>query len=1684
MGVSKFFHGDGLDAGSTRSASSTKASDIRPKVDAQTRGTASLIISDKYTGEESTAYDIRITSTTPSSTTANVSDMVFQGVQDRSPHTLEMSLVETAPIGTYSLECISPGIEDQQAVTDYIIESEEFRFIANENLSAVNGTEGNYLRISVYATPPDYSSLALSSAATYPRPAQNVFIEPLFSADFSVFQEDRFLTTSDQRSVFPSTWAYPYYPSGSQDAGTIVPYINGDDNYSFTNVSTVDPVTGVFLPHLYTPRFVIGYPLSDDIPATTDEMLKKVFIDRVFTEYTQDAGDGSGELLYYLKAHARSNSSQSGSQGDIIKGMRPYPIRGGYMVHVYKLNTADPSTTHDMDFYYTHFPVESETGEITWSPITTWGELAYALDRHDRRGLYYTESESPILSGALRYPPIVLDSDAVVYPRNRRFSAWENREIAFRTSGTVYPPKFPTSELLRIDDFEIVDRQVIRDEEITVQVTEVLEGSAIFDVKAPISATSASAPQGLPSQVIAKMREGDRLSQVIAASAPSFLSQFGLDFTIPLRVTQDDTSVVIVSGEANINHAFSLVDDTAESPRTIKLCLGGAEITDNVTKTLVVRGVWTQFSEEDCEPCDGWNPDPFDPSCLGLPGSADGTNSDTPIENLFYKDSEGNSITPMLYWGDLGGTKNFRLPFVLEKKKWEDQTELDTVLTAIDTATANFEALALQYSIIDRSSVGSENRNHFGSPDYSILLGGDQVIGGSFPTTAIDPFCDTLTSGCTEITTEAEDNNSYSSWGTRVDFGLLRPSEFSNKLIQGIYQALFDFLRDHDKEVGPFKIDDSAFVYRREGRVNAAYYKAFSHFDKTDYVNPYWGASAPSIASNSSFGQDYNQSWGALGADYTIPMHSGRNRFFDRFLYSFKYNFVDKLPSLTGISTESLVDVKSELDLLISSWVAYNHDPGQFMEDNYSTHSDWADVIKWLYRLPQVKQDYVDQASQQRFRELTELTPFSFALGASISKSWRVSVTYTRSTTAYSTYWDPTIPSDGQRYINDYPATSQTLTEVIIFPGSYSESEVVTRLNNMFSYSNSQPEQRNDDHWSGNTLVTEAYTVNSTIHSFNISGAEDLDSGVSDNLKDRIGALIGTELGVGTLNPSQWEVIHMGGLKVAQRPGDKGAKNFVLYERGYPGADGVNSAGRNAEEQGFAGERAMDQVFWLKLMKLIVKCGFNYDVENNLLTCPRENNFTNLIGCAEGKCTFEVRAEDYWDIKVTDSAKAGTEEYPPAYNNQWYYDLLEQRFAFQIVTRCPEKLQYGDSFTITFTPPGQVEGENGTYTIGQRFIIPCRADRKVRLAEGVSDQDTAKWRFTPPPTSTLPIFDLRVLNRADTLVDIPSQDLLGLFSGALQVVQRFSEGDKFIFSLTGGEFIVIRSDGTTFGPTALTPQTQEFFSGDGVKIGFAFNSDTPFVLGDQWRVDLRQNNASSHAQSWALSQAWSTGSNTNETLEYGLGVGNGVGINAAAIITNLTPSGTAILEAKDNGDSWGSPPFQQTLTRYDNLYFGFSDPPYLYFSLAPTTAYEQWRIRLTDPTLDSIEVKLFKLFNTTTGVVTLSQDHDIFLPIDLTVNPFDQQNTKSYSGLGAKINSKYDLISEESFEDLFQVFIESRQAGNRPFIWLPNYNNLRAAFVCTFYSNNLSVVRRDAFLKASGQNYYSDVNLPLKVEDV
>ena len=1731
MGRSKFYYGNGILDGVIPTASSTKQSTSGQIVNPDARGTAELILEGKFNGDETDSYIVSVVDDTVANPEAELSTPTFLGQgEDRSNDLKVTRQLTTAPAGEYRLTCVASGVEDEDSSVELF---PNFNFKANINNSNssdydefdISGINGNRIHIGVHCLHPSYSTCASSSV--YRRPDPNVPLLIIAPTSVAPLEEDRNIGDFKTYPMLPARWGASTIENNlsvySERPVKIPVARQGESGEEFMNYYPLNELNSnnLYEPHLQDARFVMGYP-TDSTSRT--RILEQVFLDRVYKEYKRNSS-GSGEEYGVL------GISRGDNVVDMPKGMVPYLVGGGYMIHVYLTDTSD---LHVADFFYTHFPLKNQgSATYTWHPITTWGEFAFSLWQHKYNSLYYydsgTDKNQQTTITELRQPLIELDSTVVPTPRTKVYNDVENIEFVAKTTSTVGFPKV-LGRIKKLSDFKIEDRSKLNtlvsggylsSEVIDCKFARIDDdGTPIFECNIP--GVSVGKVELTPLQ-----RFKDIVNAVNGCDT-------GLDFMIPEYGS--DVEVVVVSDpEATEGAAvIALKNDTPDNPRTINLCVHhihkGASLG---TRGLTVYLEYTKFTADSCGDCTDYFPDGYNPSCLDVGGPNNGSFG-LGIEELV--DLHGNTILTPIPTGIANreletishtvgfNTHGMTLETIIQsgwsgaefylRKTFLEGLGLADYLTKCDACISAYEDKLFKLSIVDRSGVPQEDWSDPNAPDFSLLLGAELVDGEVWdPNTQIDTFCEKLTSGCVPgfsgILYPCDDGNEYTSWETRVLRGP-HSGGFRGKPGDSIWSGIKN---------GVAKLTSD------EDYVSREYYK--NYFGEKNSVGP-WLQTTFLEQVNSAFatkvtsyklldealrGDNLNTEWSDSAtspSDFYIPrMDAGTERITSLVDY-FKYEYLPHMPS-TFITGESKSTIEQDVNDFIKEYIFWCMDPGAYLELNYSGHTDYDPVFKWLYRLPSQSKfgpslKFIDSSQQVRAKFLYDNSPHVYCMSGSHSTFTLAKVTYRYETTAY-TYQkliqSPNPTSPLYEY-TEVPATSIIKTQYVAFNKNQTENTIQTSIDEAFNYS----EVRDLTTYLGlRDPSPTSMTITSSVVSFTTHLVEDVNMGVTQKIRDRISNYLQTQFPTSVGNTYDWECVHFGGLLIdgLSDGSDSGLTVNRASKRGL------------SEKGGFHAFKAMEEIFWYKFLKILAKAGWKWDIERYIETCPQQKNYTSSIGCigagdGGGSCDNYYADTDYWRVSVQSELVAGTSFDSTiktsvsnrAFTNHTYYDPEESRFAFLVATRCEDQLIYGDKITITYKGSSQtVNREN--YSEGDGFQIKTYGNSIRQLTGGISDRDVAEWNFKFPTGNSLGLEDVTLYdipNSTDAGVQyVPSNLLRGYFSIELNVPIKFQKDDYFKWSLSGGSFIVRSSNLGISTPLYLSSTPQEPFPLaspiPGVKIGFEFNSETPFQLADLWHILLTQNNAASNTHTWSKEQVWVSGESSgvyelpgNEvTIEFNLGVGNGDAITDFALVGhNLTPNQFVYLEGRTPPTATWATISGSNIPVYSSLFSGFPAPPVVWTNETGEGPYEIYRVRITDPGATLNQAIITKIFmansnNTNSGVVMLSCNQDPFMSRTVvfnTGNSNQKQLDSQFLDVQENIVITYDLLDEANYSLLWSLIYGVKSISNSPFVWISNTNTLRRTSVLRLDTNSFNRIHRDADLRGLvSQGYYSDISLPV-----
>lgn len=252
-----------------------------------------------------------------------------------------------------------------------------------------------------------------------------------------------------------------------------------------------------------------------------------------------------------------------------------------------------------------------------------------------------------------------------------------------------------------------------------------------------------------------------------------------------------------------------------------------------------------------------------------------------------------------------------------------------------------------------------------------------------------------------------------------------------------------------------------------------------------------------------------------------------------------------------------------------------------------------------------------------------------------------------------------------------------------------------------------------------------------------------------------------------------------------------------------------------------------------------------------------------IAGLPPKKSNAGLKGSAIWRDFGTDYWVVSGEDYLPIFSNVYYHACVEKtdadgntfieptyEFGFAVRVGCPERLEYGDSITITI---GDVS-VNRPYVKGDIYAIPIVQGGPLAFAGGVTGDDTLTWTVNSNTAGAL----------ADYAIDLDEDPYAdgGLNFTINRGAIPFALGDAFSFSVeVGGRFRWRKDAGSWSSDTAIADTVALT---DGISALFQSGAAPAFVYGDTYSYTVRQPNAPDHTQS-AHGEAWQW-SGTGATL--------------------------------------------------------------------------------------------------------------------------------------------------------------------------------------------------------------------------
>lgn len=223
--------------------------------------------------------------------------------------------------------------------------------------------------------------------------------------------------------------------------------------------------------------------------------------------------------------------------------------------------------------------------------------------------------------------------------------------------------------------------------------------------------------------------------------------------------------------------------------------------------------------------------------------------------------------------------------------------------------------------------------------------------------------------------------------------------------------------------------------------------------------------------------------------------------------------------------------------------------------------------------------------------------------------------------------------------------------------------------------------------------------------------------------------------------------------------------------------------------------------------------------------------------------------------------------YLPVFNNVYYHSTVlsandagemvpisTHEFGFGLQVACAERLQEGDSITITI---GDVAADY-PYQVGDRYQIPIIGGGPLSFTGGIDGTDTLTWAVLASVDGALDDYALN-------LDEDPYAD-----GGLNFAIHRggipFALDDQFSFSVeAGGRFRWRKDAGAWSSDTAIADSVS---LADGLAALFQSGAAPSFVDGDVYQYLVRQPHAPDHVQS-AHGETWQwSGAAAYLTLEW------------------------------------------------------------------------------------------------------------------------------------------------------------------------------------------------------------------------
>ncbi len=411
---------------------------------------------------------------------------------------------------------------------------------------------------------------------------------------------------------------------------------------------------------------------------------------------------------------------------------------------------------------------------------------------------------------------------------------------------------------------------------------------------------------------------------------------------------------------------------------------------------------------------------------------------------------------------------------------------------------------------------------------------------------------------------------------------------------------------------------------------------------------------------------------------------------------------------------------------------------------------------------------------------------------------------------------------------------------------------------------------------------------------------------------------------------------------------------------------------------------------------------------------PKNDASTSSTG-PTGTCWQDTGDEYFWaDLSGY---------YQPIFNGVYYISSYRKthpdgtvtiessrEFGLAAVAGCPDQLQEGDELVITIAGAGSAK----TYQIGDKFTVPIIAAGPAYLTGGQTGNDTHTWTVRGTVAGALPSY--AVVNGAE----------LPYGSGGLSLTLRRGGianalGDKWEFSVLGGQIQWRRDGGAWSGPHDMTPAGLALT--DGLSLTFTPNKSPSFVVGERFAWDVIQPYGPSYGVEPEPDFGWRW-SGATATLTADLG--SALPIDVLGIVHRLPVGASLVIAGSD--DNFASTLWSEAIV---------IDEPVILRALSTPRTQRYLRLSLTAATNGNILWFWTGLATQTYPVQNYTHER-VYLR-----QPQGRSKLLLASGYGATLN--YGVLTLDQYQLLLDILGELTETG-APTLYTPSLggNDARA----------------------------------------